>query len=163
MALDATVGGAGSNSFVTREGANTRLGDRYDAGAWVAATDANKDKVLVTVSLRIDEESFLGYKVSTTQALKFPRYDIYDEDGNAYAVDSNPEPLIRAVCIGALELLRANWLAETGLDNIDFLSTGTVQIKQFTQSSVGRLPAQSCRLLRHLMSGGSSGGRIIRA
>lgn len=172
MALDATVGGASSNSFVTLAEAETYFADRLgasDNGNWnkdssgTSRTDAQKSAALVTASRRINEETFAGYKASTTQALKCPRYDIYDEDGNVYSSESIPTIVKEATFIAAVELLRANWIDENGLGNIDFLSTGSVQIKQFTQSSVGTLPADARRLLKPVLAGGSGGGRITRA
>lgn len=171
MALIATVGGSTSNSLVTLIEAEAYFADRIgkdDNGNWNNDSSGNsrsngtKEAALVTASRRINEESFVGYKVSTTQALKWPRYDAADEDGTLYATDSIPEPVKQAVYLTALELLRVDFLQENYLDNVDFMSTGTVQIKQFTQGSVGKLPAEARRLLRNLMVN-SGGGRVIRA
>jgi hypothetical protein len=147
MALTYTPGGASDNSYVTLAEAETYFEDRIgagDNGNWnkdssgTSRTNAQKSAALVTATRRIDEERFAGGKTI-------------------------PVIVKQATFIAALELLRADWLAENGLGNIDFLSTGTVQIKQFTQSSVGTLPADARRLLRPVLAGGSGGGRITRA
>jgi Putative DnaT-like ssDNA binding protein len=172
MALVATVGGASSNSYVTLAEANAYFTDRIDSttnGDWtnddagVARTDAAKSAALVTATRRIDEESFLGVKVSTTQALKWPRVSVYDEDGFPFATDSIPERVKQATYMVALELLRTDFIKENYLNNFSFLATGSIQMKQFTQQSAGRLPSEATRLLRMVLSSGSGGGRLVRA
>jgi len=171
VALDATVGGSASNSYVTRAEADAYFGDRLNnsvAGDWntksdsTSRTTAEKDAALVTATRRIDEEQFLGLKVTITQALKFPRVDLYDEDGIAFSTTAIPERVKQATYIAALELLKADYLAENYLQNYSYLSTGTMQFKQFTQQSAGRLPAEAMRLLRLVMTS-AGGGRLVRA
>jgi|ERR1041385_1957589 hypothetical protein len=163
MALIATIGGSTSNSYVTLTEANDYFADRLNTTEWDAATSETKEKALVTATRRIDEEQFFGYKVSNTQALKWPRYNVLDEDGFFFfAPDLIPEPIKQAVFITALELLRADFLAENYMGNFSYFSAGTVQIKQFTQQSAGRLPSDAFRLLQRFMTSGN-GGRLVRA
>lgn len=162
MALVATVGGASSNSYVTQAEATTYFGDRLNSTEWTGATSADKDKALVTATRRIDEEQFVGEKVTAGQALKWPRSEAYDEDGNEFDSAAIPTRVKEATYITALELLKADFIAENYLHNYSFLSTGTMQFKQFTQQSAGRLPADAMRLLRLVMTS-AGGGRIVRA
>src|SRR5262245_40798760 len=100
VTLDSTVGGASSNSFPSLADADAYFTNRiyssangnwfYDS-AGVARTDEVRKAALITATLRINEEQFVGYKVSTSQALKWPRYDAYDEDGIAFDTDAIPE------------------------------------------------------------------------
>jgi hypothetical protein len=162
MALDATVGGSTSNSYVTRAEADAYFADRLNATDFTGASTANRDAALITATRRIDEEMFLGLKASTTQALKWPRVNVQDEDGYYFDSEAIPERVKQATFITALELLRADFLAENYMNNYEFLSTGNFQFKQFTQQSAGRLPSEATRLLRHVMTS-SSGGRLVRA
>lgn len=174
MALVATVSGASSNSYVTLAEAESYFDDvlgASDNGDWettlagAARTDAQKSAALVTATRRIDEEMFLGYKVSTTQALKWPRYEVYDEDGIALynsASPAIPERVKQATYACARELLKTNFINEDYLQNFSFFSTGTLQFKQFTQQSAGRLPSECIRLLRSVMTS-AGGGRLVRA
>jgi hypothetical protein len=171
MALDATVGGASSNSYVTLAEANTYFADRLNStanGDWtndstgVARTDAVKSAALITATRRIDEEMFQGLKASTTQALKWPRVNVQDEDGLYFESDSIPERVKQATYICALELLKVDFISEDYLNNFAFFSAGNVQFKQFTQQSAGRLPAEVSRLLRFVMMN-AGGGRLVRA
>src|SRR5687767_14396256 len=84
MALTYTPGGASDNSYATRAEADSYFADHLYATDWTGATNATKEAALVTATRRIDEESFLGIKTSSGQALKWPRTDVYDEDGESF-------------------------------------------------------------------------------
>jgi hypothetical protein len=163
MALDATIGGSTSNSYCSLTEADAYFADRLNSSEWTSASQGTKEKALITATRRIDEEQFVGYKVSKDQALKWPRYNVLDEDGFFYfATDSIPERVKQAVFVTALELLRADFLAENYMGNFSYFSAGTVQIKQFTQQSAGRLPSDAVRLLERFMTS-ANGGRLVRA
>ncbi len=171
MALDATVAGTSSNSYVTLAEATAYFADRLNSSAngdWatdssgVARTTAVKEAALVTATRRIDEEQFLGLKASTTQSLKWPRVAVYDEDGIAFSASAIPERVKQATYLTALELLKVDFLAESYMGNIKTLKTGTLEIEQFMQRISGKLPSEAFRLLRFVMAG-AGGGRLIRA
>jgi hypothetical protein len=162
MALDAQISGETSNSYVTLEDGNLYFDDRLNTTEWDDADTAIREKALITATRRIDEEQFLGIKATLTQALKWPRLGAYNEDGTLFASDAIPERVKQATYMTALELLKADFLAESYLNNYSFLSTGTMQFKQFTQQSAGRLPAEAVRLLRILITS-AGGGRLVRA
>lgn len=166
-----TPGGASDNSYVTLAEAEAYFANRLNSavnGDWtndssgVARTDAVKSAALITATLRIDEEMFMGLKASSTQALKWPRVNVTDEDGLYFDSDTIPQRVKQAVFICALELLKVDFISEDYLNNFSFFSAGTVQFKQFTQQSAGRLPAEVIRLLRSVMTS-SNGGRLVRA
>jgi hypothetical protein len=163
MALTATIGGSTSNSYVTLTEANDYFADRLNTAQWDAATSETKEKALITATRRIDEEQFFGYKVSTTQALKWPRYNVRDEDGFFFLPsDSIPERVKQAVFVTARELLRADFLDENYLDNLQSISAGNTKLVQFSPRSAGRLPADAMRLLQRFMTSGN-GARLVRA
>jgi len=171
MALVYTPGGASDNSYVSLAEAEAYFDDRINStanGNWdtdsagVARTDAAKSAALVTATRRIDEEQFLGLKTSSGQALKWPRTDVYDEDGNAFNSATIPAIVKQATYLTALELLRADFLQEDYMGNFSYFQSGAVQIKQFSQTSTGKLPAEARRLLRTVMTS-SGGGRLVRA
>lgn len=96
MALDATVGGATSNSFLTREEAIELANDHPFATAWLALTDAEKDKTLILASRLIDRLCWLGSPLSTTQALAFPRSGL-KASGRYIPSDTIPQQIKNAV------------------------------------------------------------------
>ena len=73
ISIDATVGGASANSYITLSDANTIVEGLIlddDVTAWDSATDDNKNRALFTAAIRVDRERFLGARVTNTQALQ---------------------------------------------------------------------------------------------
>ena len=172
VTLTCTPGGASDNSYVSLADAEAYFANRLNSsvnGDWtndsagVARTDDVKKAALITATYRLDEEAFFGSKSDSAQALKWPRLGVLDEDGNEFDGDTIPARVKQATYITALELLKVDFLTEDYLNNFAFFSAGSIQFKQFTQQSAGRLPAEAQRLLRFVMTGGSSGGRLVRA
>lgn len=172
VTLTYTPGGASDNSYVTLAEAEAYFANRLNStvnGDWTndstgtPRSDDAKKAALITATLRIDEETFLGIKSASGQALKWPRYGVLDEDGYEFGSDTIPSRVKQATYICALELLKVDFISEDYLNNFAFFSAGNIQFKQFTQQSAGRLPAEVQRLLRFVMSSGGNGGRITRA
>ena len=167
MAIDATVGGANSNSFGTREEADTFFEDRLYTSTWDAASDASKDKALITACQRISEERFFGERATTTQALPWPRLCVRNQDAGAYSdlyydSDEIPTRLKQAQFIYAQELLKSDSISENPAIGLKKLSTGTIDLEfdpAMAQPS-GKIPAEAMRLLRGLVM---TGGRVTRA
>ena len=105
MAIDATVGGASSNSYVTLEEANTYLGERLHADAWASASDSDKEKALLTACRYLEQLRYWdGNRPAFTdprQRLTFPRVTDTDAAG-AFVI---PQPVKDAQCEEALALL----------------------------------------------------------
>ena len=163
MALDSTIGGSASNSYCSLIEADAYFADRLNGSTFTGQPEGIREKALVTATRRIDEETFVGTKVNLDQRLQWPRFNVYDEDGLIVSHESIPERVKQAVYMTAFELMRTDFLQETYMDNFSFFSVGSVQLKQFTPQSAGKLPAEALRLLRRFMTSGSSGGRLIRA
>lgn len=165
MALDATVGGADSNSYITQADATLYFANRLYAANWTAAATGLKDQALMTATARIDQENFTGYRVTNTQALKWPRSWVLvpgEPYANYYATDEIPKLIKDAVCELALSLLASDTLAPTGLENFKSVSVGPISIEMNQPVNSGILPDQVSRLLRGLRVG-SSGAMMVRA
>ncbi len=90
ISIDATVGGASANSYITLSDANSTIEGLIiddDVQAWISATDDNKNRALFTAAVRVDRERFLGARVTDTQALQWPRTGVRKPDTyiNTYA------------------------------------------------------------------------------
>jgi len=90
ISIDATVGGASANSYITLSDANSTIEGLIiddDVQAWISATDDNKNRALFTAAVRGDRERFLGARVTDTQALQWPRTGVRKPDTyiNTYA------------------------------------------------------------------------------
>jgi hypothetical protein len=162
MALDATVGGASSNSFGTLEEANSFFEDRLYTSVWDATSDANKNKALITACSQICQLRFFGEKATSAQSLPWPRLCVKDPDGCYYASDEIPEPLKHAQFIYAHELLKSDSISEKKITGLKKLSTGTVDLEfePALMTGSGKIPDEAMRLLRGLVM---TGGRVTRA
>ncbi len=78
--IDATLGGASANSYVTLADADAYFETTPDSGTWTDKTNDQKNRALISATRWIDALSFYGARCSTTQALKWPRED-YTVDG----------------------------------------------------------------------------------
>ena len=121
MAIDATVGGDSSNSYVTLEEATAYFGERLRADAWAGASEADREKALLQACRHIERSRPLvnrrpyGYPTvpaeslaydplapsNPNQALSFPRKKDKASGGD-YAI---PQPVKDAQCEEALALL----------------------------------------------------------
>ena len=91
ISIDATVGGANANSYLTLADAQAIIDgfvEDADVTAWASATTDQKNRALFTATQRLDRERFLGARATDTQALQWPRTAVRKPDTyiNTYAV-----------------------------------------------------------------------------
>lgn len=111
--LDTTAGGTNANSYVSLEEANTYFDDRPNSSRWTAATDNQKKQALLFATKLIDATvRFTGSKVSSTQALEWPRTGMLDRNGNSLSSSVIPTLLKNIVCEIALTTLASDRMAE---------------------------------------------------
>lgn len=80
MALDTTIGGTTADSYVTVAEADTYHAN-YGNTDWAAiATTALKEVALRKAAQYIDIKTFQGVKVTSTQSLEWPRYNVVVDD-----------------------------------------------------------------------------------
>ncbi|MBN1319964.1 MAG: hypothetical protein JXA87_03895 [Thermoleophilia bacterium] len=114
MAVDATISGESSNSYVTMTEAEAYFAARLHSSAWDSANDTDREKALLQACrqleacrLRVDRRSWLTYSptmlspVEEKQALTFPRFRDTDSSGSYFL----PEAVKQAQCEEALALL----------------------------------------------------------
>lgn len=78
--IDATVGGLSSNSYVTLAEANAYAADSFSGDAFLALSNADREKCLRQATRQIDRNRFQGVQGTTRQALAFPRAYPYNSD-----------------------------------------------------------------------------------
>ena len=91
IVIDATVGGANANSYLTLVQAQAIIdGFVVDADVqhWGSGNDDSRNRALFTATQRLDRERFLGARSTNTQALQWPRTGVRRPDTyiNTYAV-----------------------------------------------------------------------------
>ena len=91
ITIDATVGGANANSYLTLADAQAIVDgfvEDADVTAWASATTDQKNRALFTATQRLDRERYLGARATDTQALQWPRTGVRKPDTyiNTYTV-----------------------------------------------------------------------------
>lgn len=164
MAFDATSGGASANSFVSVAEADTYFSYHRFASLWTEAETPDKEKALVMATRRLDTENYFGQKVTTTQALKWPRYDVFDEDGIAVPTTAIPQRIKDATCDLALEYLRSDPTSQVAEGLLQFSKIAlpgiTLEMRE-PRPAEGPLPSDVKRKLS-LWLYGSSGVKLVR-
>lgn len=167
--LDATVGGADANTYALVAAADTYFDERLQASAWTGESDTDvKERALIMATRQLDVLDFVGYRNSTTQALQWPRSDVYDRDGEPYATDSIPAIVQQAMFEIALDLLNANaesvdGFANSGLEKFDRAKVGPLEVEPNHAYRAGQIPDRVMRMLAHVRASAGLMGTLERA
>ena len=155
MALEASVGGAAANSYVTQAAASSYFTNRLDVAEWTAASSSDKDAALMMATARLEAESYVGYKTSFTQRLSWPRFSTYDRDDMLYASDAIPLVIQQATFELALALLREpTLLGDTGLEGFQNVKLGSLDVTP-RNLAASQLPAFVKQLIQPVRASGS--------
>lgn len=180
ITIDATSGGASANSYVTvSEYTAYWDGKSIPAGQISPLADGDDDRVktaLVDACRWLDQDQYLGRKLTQAQALKFPRgamfngpvYGVFGygglSDDEGYPVDSTtvPQQVKDAQCELAYALIQNPALFDgEPLSRFERLviNRGAVDVTP-RHGAYQYIPAKVERLLRYLRVGGQA--RAIR-
>ncbi len=137
MALDTTIAGKESNSYLTAARATTILTEsRLYATAWTSATIEDQEAALRWATKLIDTYyEFEGSRVKVGfeegQALSWPRWNAFDVDEKEISSTVIPYRIEWATSELALELLTKDRSAEPGLLGLGFreAKVGTIAVK----------------------------------
>jgi len=160
LILDATVGGANSNSFVTVERA-TEIAD-YDVIErvdWYLAEPDDKIRALVSATRQLDALPWIGTRATTTQALSWPRTGA-EINGRIISVDEIPREVEEGTYELALALLReakaGATAASSGADLIPGIPNGQLQRAKLDVLEIEwrkeGLPSNRASVLQYLSS-----------
>jgi len=90
--IDATVGGASANSYLTISAADDIAATMLGTLAWTSATTDERTRALITATRGLDTLDWIGDRATTTQALDWPRSDA-SCGGIDYPDDEIPEAI----------------------------------------------------------------------
>lgn len=156
------TGSSLSNSYTDRTFADAFLERNIWADAWTAATTASRDAALVWATQLLDDSVvWLGQRVSETQALGWPRYQVWDRDGYAIASNVVPVAVQRATAELARLLLIADRTAEAETVAYRELEAGPLRIV-FDEGQQQRpvITAGVLAMLHGLIEPGTGGGTV---
>lgn len=102
-----------ANSLLSAADADLINLDYENSSDWTTASTAEKEQALRLATRYLDYHyTWLDYKTYSTQALQWPRLEMYDEDGNSIANNIIPERVKRACAYLALKVIEGNTLLE---------------------------------------------------
>lgn len=103
--INATVGAADANSYLTLAEAQDYADSDMNAADWYAATTDQRTRALITATRNLDLVGFVGTRSTTTQALAWPRTG-YTTTEKTYGADEIPDEIKRATWELANSLVR---------------------------------------------------------
>ena len=186
ITIDATVGGANANSYLTLAAAELIIEGFVqddDVTAWTSATNDQKNRALYTATQRLDRERFLGARATDTQALQWPRTGVRKPDTyiNTYAVgfpfrittdyytDTEiPSQIKQAQCVLAVYLNNnKDGMGLSGIEDYKSVQIGTLRVESAGASAsatgADRLPPIFERYLTGLRISGPGNIAIRRS
>jgi hypothetical protein len=148
----------GVNSYVTVAEADSYFENRLDVAAWSSATPEDKAKALTTATAYLDDLRWIGYAVSDSQLLAFPRTGSYFDPRAGYEVvlDDNEVPtrVVNATFELAYHFLNNDGLLDdTG--TVDAIQVGSISLQNVRAAS--KVPLHVKRLINPLLHNAGSG------
>ncbi len=175
ITIISTAKSASANSYISRSDAQLYFDGRPYSDAWNNASGAEQDVALAAATTRLDQERWKGTPQTTTQSLKWPRWGVVDPEyagGQGYLggyglswerwldADTVPVFLKHACCELALVLLSENRLEDTGLELIEQVGVGDLNVTPSKSRKAGRLPEHCKRFVAQFLLDG--GGGVVR-
>ena len=184
VTIDATVGSASANSYLTLADAQAIVDgmvEDNDSIAWEGASDDQKNRALYTATQRLDRERFLGARATDTQALQWPRTGVRKPDtyvntfstgfpfriSDDYFTDTEiPDQVKRAQVVLAIYLnSNKDGIGLSGLEDYKSVSIGSLSVTPDKTGAVGadRVPPLFERYLTGLRISGPGNIAIKRS
>jgi hypothetical protein len=130
MALNSTAKDSAANSYCSQAFADAYFDSRLNSTPWSSNSD-KQENALITATNRLEQEKYKGTRTTSTQALKFPRVGLVDDDGVTLSADVVPIQVCQAQCELALALLAggtSDITAGTGLEAFKSLAVGPIRL-----------------------------------
>lgn len=158
MALDATVGGEDSNSYVTQAEATAYFADRLHADSW--EDFASKDQALITASSMLDwNMKWKGFRSSSSQKLDWPRSGVLDSYSVEIDSDTLPDALKVATFEMALSILEEDRSEDWDLSGFKSVKVDVIEVTaddSINNPKPSIIPTKVNRILRGLIMNSSS-------
>ena len=156
MTLIATPKATNANSFATVAEADAYHDTRLHNAEWSAASDADKTKALIQATRILDAMTWKGARTTTTQALKFPRFGLYTDDGIVIDSDTIPEFIVNAVSELAWLLIIGDTTRESGTKGFKSIGVGPISLSVDKTDRTDDIPVSVTKMIKQwLYSSGS--------
>lgn len=164
MAIDTTPGSPTADSYVSVAEADAYWAKRQ-SDVWASKMPPDKEAALIRATAHVDASyGWRGCRESSTQALAWPRYDVY-VDGWPLESTTIPKQVRDAVCELALKALTGELVADVSPQQLVEQTVGPITRKFAPEERNGgqKLYPYVDSLLGPLVSGGSGQIRLVRA
>lgn len=162
MALDATVGGANSNSYCTVGYADAYHVLRGFNAEWTAALTPAKEAALVWATRLLERLSWRGYKTTPAQALRWPRANAFDQDQRIILNSIIPLEVGNATAELALYLLREDRTLDSGAIGINALTVGPISLDFDRNAPTKAVPDGVKAIIAFLLESTGNSARLVR-
>jgi hypothetical protein len=153
-----------TNSYVETADADDYFETRIDSANWFDADDEIKEQALVTATLLIDDNAWIGSAVSSSQALAWPRKNaIYNDDRLGLQVtiaeDETPSRVKTAVYEQALHLINNEDVLMGQSQTFESISVGSISLSDSNGDTTRTpmKPSTALKPIRPLIRKGSMG------
>lgn len=127
MALNATPYSQSANSYATLAEADAYHETRLHNTNWSSASDVVKEAALIWAARLLDQESWKGYRETEAQAMRWPRYGIYDSDN--YLLTGVPRMLKEAQSELAFLLIQGDRTADSGTEGFSKIKVDVLELQ----------------------------------
>ncbi len=161
--LIATAGAANANSYCTLVEADSYHETHLYASTWTDASDDDKVIALIWATRVLDQVcDWGGEKASSSQALRWPRGGVYDQDNIAISVSIIPTWLKNATAEYARLLLSKDRLQEMddALNGLKRASVGSLSVEFDSSSQITVLPISVQNMISHYVGGVAGGFQV---
>lgn len=153
-----------TNSYVEVADADEYFESRIDSANWFDADDEVKEQALVTATWLVDDHSWIGSAVSSSQALAWPRKNAIYKDARlglqiTFGQTEIPKQVKTAVYEQALHLVNNEDVLMGATQTFESISIGSISLTD-SNGDVTRTPkkpAEVTRLIKPLTIRGGSG------
>jgi spore maturation protein CgeB len=152
-----------TNSYVTIAEADSYFETRIDSAEWTSSSDEVKEQALVTATQLIDDRPWIGFAVSSSQALAWPRkeamyYDSRMGQNITIATNEVPSKVKTAVYEQALHLINNEDLLTQTTQVFENISIGNISISDSNNdvTKISISPALITRPLKDLVKQGAN-------
>ena len=135
MSVDATSGGASSDSYLSNADADTYWSNRNES-AWSDASSAEADAALREATQYLDAKyGWVGVIEDTDQALNWPRTDAYDNEGRLLSdIPTKVESACAELALLALTGRLINSSTERGGKSTKSEKVGSIEVEYFKET-----------------------------
>ena len=159
----ATAGATNANSYCTLAEANTYHESHLYASAWTDAEDDNKIIALIWATRTLDEMcEWVGEKVTQEQALRFPRYNVYDQDGFIQVHTAIPQWLKNATAEFARQLISKDRLQamEDAIAGLKSVTAGPVSVTFDSMDRITVFPQSVQQIIAPYITNSTGGFQV---